>query len=440
MRYRNTINYLYSLQKYGIKLGLENTARLLSLLGNPQDSFRAVHIAGTNGKGSTSAMIASILQQAGMKTGLFTSPHLISFTERIQVNNHEISESEVVELAEEIRAVISQAEQLLPTFFEFVTALGFLYFSRKKIDIAVVETGMGGRLDATNVLLPEVSVITSIGYDHKEFLGDSIAKIAFEKAGIIKNKAPVITAPQEQAVMNIIESMASEKDTGVFISGKDFHAITVSEDMNGSVIDYRGDTDISDIRISLPGRHQTVNASLAIRTAEELMKKTCFPANKITRDHIRDALKTLQLHGRLELISSNPHIIIDGAHNPSAAAALAESLKNIFLNSFTRIIFVIGIMADKDIRGIMKPLLPLGSEIIVTSAAYDRAATPVILADHAEALGFSCKIAATVADAIDMAKNLCQQGDLIVITGSFYTIGEAQEILGGKGILSRLRE
>ncbi|HBR21084.1 MAG TPA: bifunctional folylpolyglutamate synthase/dihydrofolate synthase, partial [Nitrospiraceae bacterium] len=196
MGYAAAINYLYGLQKHGIKLGLDNTAKLLFLSGNPQNYFSSVHIAGTNGKGSTSAIIASILQTAGVRTGLFTSPHLVSFTERIRVNNEEIREDEVIELTEEIRSTIEGSE-LNPTFFEFVTVMGFLYFKRKNIDWAAVETGMGGRLDATNVLTPEVSVITNISYDHKDFLGNTISEIAEEKAGIIKKGVPVITSEQE---------------------------------------------------------------------------------------------------------------------------------------------------------------------------------------------------------------------------------------------------
>ena len=223
MGYAAAIDYLYGLQKHGIKLGLDNTVKLLSLFNNPQEKFYSIHIAGTNGKGSTSAMIASIFQTAGFKTGLFTSPHLVSFTERIRVNNEEITESDVVSLAEEIRFKIQDSRfKLNPTFFEFVTVMGLLYFKRKNIDWAVVETGMGGRLDATNVLLPEASVITSINYDHSEFLGNTISAIAEEKAGIIKDGVPVITSAQEPSVMDAIKKKTEEKNAGLFIYGRDF--------------------------------------------------------------------------------------------------------------------------------------------------------------------------------------------------------------------------
>ncbi|MBA3061021.1 MAG: bifunctional folylpolyglutamate synthase/dihydrofolate synthase, partial [Nitrospirae bacterium] len=262
MGYTAAVNYLYGLQKHGIKLGLDNTAKLLFLSGNPQKHFSSIHIAGTNGKGSTSAMIASILQAAGFRTGLFTSPHLVSFTERIRVNNEEIREDEVVELTEEIRSTIEGSE-LNPTFFEFVTAMGFLYFKRKNIDWAVVETGMGGRLDATNVLLPEASVITSINYDHSEFLGNTLSAIAEEKAGIIKDGVPVITSAQEPSVMDVIKKKTEEKNASLFIYGRDFSAAIKTEDTSGSVFNYSGDSNFEDLVISLPGRHQVLNAALA---------------------------------------------------------------------------------------------------------------------------------------------------------------------------------
>ncbi|MEK6653361.1 MAG: folylpolyglutamate synthase/dihydrofolate synthase family protein [Nitrospirota bacterium] len=472
MSYSDTINYLYSLQKYGIKLGLDNTVKLLSCFNNPQASFKSVHIAGTNGKGSTSAMIASILQSAGFKVGLFTSPHLVSFTERIRVNNEEITESEVVNLTEEIRGRIQNTPSLTlpprgggmgggddsklnPTFFEVVTAMGFIYFERNNIDWAVVETGMGGRLDATNVLMPEVSVITSISYDHKYFLGETISAIAEEKAGIIKNRIPVVTSEQEPAVMDVIKKKADEKGSGLFIYGKDFSVKAKKENINGSIFDYRGDMELEGLEIFLAGRHQILNAALAVKTSEVLIKKSAPLASRLTAEVIKSGIENMEWHGRLEFISDNPPILIDGAHNPSASSVLADSLRNNFLNTYRRIILIMGIMADKDIKGIMAPLLPLASEIIFTAPAYERAASPERLAECASSLGFTnIHIARTMREAIEMAIERSAPGSfasgeparggqlsaLTVITGSFYTIGEAKEALGAKGILSRLRE
>ena len=439
MGYVAAVNYLYGLQKHGIKLGLDNTVRLLSLFNNPQEKFISIHIAGTNGKGSTSAMIASIFQAAGLRTGLFTSPHLVSFTERIRINNEEITEGEVVELTEDIRSAIEGSE-LNPTFFEFVTVMGLLYFKRKNIELAVVETGMGGRLDATNVLLPEASVITSINYDHSEFLGNTISAIAEEKAGIIKDGVPVITSAQEPSVMDAIKKKTEEKNASLFIYGRDFSAAIKTEDTSGSVFNYNGSNNFEDLAVSLPGRHQVLNAALALKTIEIVLKKSSHHASRITHHAIRNGLGNIKWQGRLEFISKEPPILIDGAHNPSAATILADSLKEIFFRVYRRIILVVGIMSDKDIRGIMAPLLPIAAEIILTAPAYERAASPDVLYGHAISLGFSCRKANGVADAIAMAREIYRDGDLIVITGSFYTIGETKEILCGRGILSGLRE
>ncbi len=221
MSYDETVRYLYSLRKYGIKFGLENISRLMSALANPHTSFAAVHVAGTNGKGSTSAIIASILQAAGLRVGLFTSPHLISFTERIRINGEEMTEEEVMEYAEEIKDIVSRLDGFSPTFFEVVTALAMLYFSRKKVDAAVYEVGMGGRLDATNIIIPAVSVITSIGIDHAEFLGNTLEEISREKAGIIKNSIPVVSAEQLPDA-----GMALRREIRLFETIESFSSIT----------------------------------------------------------------------------------------------------------------------------------------------------------------------------------------------------------------------
>jgi len=509
MSYENTVNYLYSLQKYGIKLGLDNIRKLLSSFGNPQNSFRSIHIAGTNGKGSTSAMIASILQASGFKTGLFTSPHLVSFTERIRINNEHITENAVVELAEEIKNVIHdtgckmQDKKIMnhescivhqafnPTFFEVVTAMAFLYFKRNNIEWAVIETGMGGRLDATNVIIPEVSVLTSISYDHSEFLGDTISAIAGEKAGIIKSSTPVVTAMQEPEVIDVIRKTSEKKDSKVFEYGKDFSASLTAGDINGSVFDYSGAENIEGLEVPLSGEHQILNAALALKTIEIISKKSLPHQSPFTPQAVRAGLKNAIWQGRLEFISNNPPIIIDGAHNAAASAALAGALRKNFLAKYDKLIIILGIMSDKDIKGIMRPLLPLASEIILTAPGYERSARPSELAKYASALGFSnVHTAETVIEAIEMAIKLGESlsgesvnkkmvnrsiGEsmnrkkknpvapinllthspfhlsvyspihpfthpLILIAGSFYTIGEAKEALGAKGILSGLRE
>ena len=447
--YNDSINYLYGLQKYGIKLGLEKTSRILSAAGSPQNNFKSVHIAGTNGKGSVSAMIASILMSNGFKVGLFTSPHLVSFTERITVNGMQITESEVVHLTEEIKSIIASLDVEPPTFFEFVTAMAFLYFSRKNIEWGVIEVGMGGRLDCTNVIIPEASVITRISYDHKEFLGDTLTAIAGEKAGIIKKGVPVISSAQEKEAEDVIVKTASERSSHLYLYGRDFEGLLNKSDLNGIVFDYIDSSlqmPASGLYTPLAGEYQLINSCVAVKAASVLLQKTTNRTlHNADFEAIRKWLSATRWRGRLELVSREPLIMIDGAHNPDASEKLAGFLRGHLQNY--KIILVTGIMSDKDIHGILKPLMPLCSEIIFTSPNYGRAASPQTLADFASREGFSSKTAPTISEAIKTAIELADSSGieeakkpLILITGSFYTIGEAMEVLGERAILGDLRE
>ncbi len=433
MRYKNTIEYLFGLQKHGMKFGLDNIRRLMTAFGNPHLSFLSVHVGGTNGKGSTSSMIESILRTGGIRTGLFTSPHLVNFTERIKINGQEISEEDVIDLADEVRSTANKIRDFSPTFFEVVTAMAFLHFVKLKVDWAIVEVGLGGRLDSTNIIDPETSVITSIGLDHSEFLGRDLKEIAEEKAGIIKDGVPVVTAEQPPEVMEVIQRGASMKKSALFRYGREFSSHQISEDP--TCFRYEGGGTYDGIELPLPGGHQIVNASAAIKTIEIILEK--FP--RITVD-IKKGLRSVKWPGRLEMIRDYPPVLIDGAHNPHAAHAISEYLKKVLSVKYGRIILVVGIMADKDVEGILGPLLPFASEIICASPAYGRAASPSLLASHAVSMGYSPRTALSVSGGLKMADDLFLPGDLIVVTGSFYTIGEAKEALGDKGVLSRLRE
>lgn len=451
--YNETVDYLYGLQKHGIKLGLKNTERLMSILGEPRNSFRSVHIAGTNGKGSTAAIIASILKESGFKVGMFTSPHLVSFTERITINNVPISEDDVGELTSYICRIAAAAD-LKPTFFEFITAMAFYYFACEKVDWAVVEVGMGGRSDATNVILPVVSVITNIGFDHKEFLGQSISEIAFEKAGIIKHAIPVVTAVNNSEALEVIENVAKKAGSEIHIYGKDFkgsltfigdrHITFDYTSLNPSIGYINNFKDYKNLTLPLSGRHQLYNASLAIRTCETLRHRG-FP---IPDGAINDGISRLKFGGRLEWISQTPSIIIDSAHNPDAAKALADAVKEIFLEH-KKIILIIGIMKDKDIEGVLSPLTQIADTIILTKPEGERAASPERLKealkklekwDNGNSMLNSIITTNTVDEAIERAKELWNENYIILITGSFYTTGEAKEILGHPGVLSHLRE
>lgn len=448
MEYKEAIGYLYSLQKYGIKLGLSNILSLMDILGNPHKSFKSIHVAGTNGKGSTAAMIASILQATGLKVGLYTSPHLVSFTERIRVNGITIPEERVAYLTSTLNSQLStlstqslsrDRNSISPTFFEFTTAMAFQYFAEEDVDIAVVEVGMGGRLDATNVITPMVSIITNISYDHQEFLGETLAEIAGEKAGIIKDGIPVVMADNLPEVVRIIEGRCKNMGSDLYIYGRDFRAEGSrlqtpmgrrsgsrldTELISGQVFDYYGMKKVfRDLEIPLLGRHQITNASLAIAVSEVIS-----PDIKIKEEAIRKGLEEVRWEARLEIIAKNPTIVLDGAHNVGAAYALRRTLEEVFLPEHERLFLIIGMMKDKDIRGFLRTLAPLAWEIIVTAVDYERAASPALLAAELDGYNSRVKTIEKVSDALEYVKSKACREDLICITGSLYITGEVKGI------------
>lgn len=438
--YNETVNYLYGLQKHGIKLGLDNPKKLMNILGNPDKSFRSVHIAGTNGKGSTASITASILKENGFKVGLYTSPHLVSFTERIKINDIPVSEPEVIRLAYYVRDAISSSD-INPTFFEFTTAMAFLYFVYEKVDWAVVEVGMGGRLDATNVLMPEASVITNVSMDHNEFLGESIYDIAYEKAGIIKPAVPVVTASGPEALM-VLEKTTKEQGCELHRYGIEFKSTVSSMDIRHIDFNYSGQgsslksagsyLEFENLTLPAAGRHQLKNASLAIRVCEILGLK----GHKLSGDKIRTGLSNTRFEGRFELISQNPAIILDSAHNPEASQALTDTLMELFPS--VRVILIAGMMEDKDIKGILKPLLQISGEVILTRPGGERAASPAKLKDTIDSLMENelkclCPVPITttntVSEAFKLASKIQHKDKIILVTGSFYTTGEIKELL-----------
>jgi dihydrofolate synthase/folylpolyglutamate synthase len=439
--YNDSVNYLYNLRKGGIKLGLTNTRSLLNILGNPQGGFNSVHIAGTNGKGSTAATIASILKESGFNVGLYTSPHLISFTERIRVDGQNISEEDVIMLTSYIRRSVS-GTGIMPTFFEFITAMAFYYFASKKIEWAVVETGMGGRFDATNVIKPDISVITDISIDHTEFLGKTLSDITIEKAGIIKPHIPVVTAARSPEAIRLLSDIANSNASGIHIHDRDFKGSIVSMNDNKIVFDYSGFRDYNGLTSPLTGRHQIYNSSMAVRVCEILGRSGV----SITDTSIRQGVNNVRLEGRLEKVSDRPHIIVDSAHNPVAAKALSKTIKELFADR--KIILIIGIMKDKDIRGILSPLIDCAETVILTVPGDERAETPEEL--HRNILDLQSSVkdhksisileTGSVAEAITIAKEECSEDSTILVTGSFYTTGEAKEALGHTGVFPELRE
>lgn len=412
------IDYLYGLERHGIKPGLERARALLAALGNPQDSFRTIHVAGTNGKGSVSSMTASILAASGFRTGLYTSPHLSKFNERITVCRKAISESELMKAAAEVKSASEKAGVRGVTFFEFTTAMAFLHFRKKKVEFAVVETGMGGRLDATNLVAPMVSVITNISLDHTAWLGSTIKEVAAEKAGIIKPGAPVVTGESARAALSVIRAAAKKAASPVYVMEADFRA-----EGDCASFSYSGlSGGLAGLKLALQGGHQVRNAALALAAVETLRSQGVT----VTEKSIRKGLKEARWPGRFEILSKRPLVVLDGAHNPAGAAALKESLCAL---KKKRLILVVGIMSDKDMDGILKELVPCSDLVIATRPKGERSAALAALAKAASRYGKPVTGAEAVKDACKKALLLASPADCVCISGSLFTVGEAREYL-----------
>lgn len=404
MTYAEAIRFLYGLQLFGTRFGLERAHQLAALAGDPQKKLRFIHVAGTNGKGSTCAMLESIYHAAGLRVGLFTSPHLVSFRERIQINRQLIPESELVRLVEEIQPLLKQfpSDNHL-TLFEVVTVMALKYFAVQKCDLVIWETGLGGRLDATNIVMPLASVITNIAFDHQQWLGDTLEKIAAEKAGIIKTGIPVVTATEEKSALAVIEKTAREK--------------------NAPLTKVDSDLRIQNLEMSLLGEHQKQNAALALAVVGVLQKQIPVAGEKI-----RQGLAATNWPGRLQLIqkTDGQKILLDGAHNADGAKVLRTALGKYFPNSQPAIIF--GALVDKNWPDICRTLAPLASKIFTVPVASARAADGCELAAAFQ----SANPAAAVAIRDNLAQALIASKDepFIIITGSLYLVGEALELLG----------
>lgn len=441
MDYNETVEFIYNLQKFGIKLGLQRVEKLLLLIGNPHNLFHSIHIAGTNAKGSVSAIIHSILKNAGFKTGLYTSPHLIRFTERIRIDDKEIGEQEVIDYSKCLISIIKNNNIDNITFFEFVTVLSFKYFRDNKVKCAVLETGMGGRLDATNVVIPEISVITPIGLDHKEYLGDTIQQIASEKAGIIKPFVPVVVSRQEPEALKVLEMKAKQCGSAIFTYGKDFQAIVRDCQPKKIVFDFYGPIDIYGLELPLAGRHQALNAATSIMSAYLYLKKLNKEID--IENVVREGILRTAWHGRLQWISNNPDILLDGAHNVDSARVLKDFVVEHLSDRIK--IFLVGIMEDKDKIGILSEILPIADNVIFTAPDYKRAAKPESLVNIANECGYhNVMESENVRDALDIAFRLIKSQNnsekyIIIITGSLYTVGEVMEILKPNAVSQYMR-
>jgi dihydrofolate synthase/folylpolyglutamate synthase len=404
MDYASSLAYLYSLQLFGVKLGLENTRQLLERVGNPQQSLKVVHIAGTNGKGSTAAALEQLLRAHDLRTGLYTSPHLYRFNERIRIDNQPVTDDDIHRFVEVLRAVV---RELPVTFFEFTTVLALLLFAEYQVDTLVLETGLGGRFDATNLVDPVLSVITPIDVDHSAQLGTTLAQIAFEKGGIVKPSVPLICAFQPPEVQEVLAGICQSMASPLWQAGVDF-----SWTMPPHKFSYRGfELQFTELETGLAGAFQRQNLSLALAAAEKIL-----PRETLDPRRVRRALAEVRWPGRLEWCGD---ILFDGAHNPHGAQALAEYLQSCDLNE---LLWVVAVKADKDVAALMAPVLPRVSLVLATSLPDEKSYQPAMLVQLAQQAGVAAEVCKSPAAALQRALGLARPGQKILVAGSLFLV------------------
>ncbi|WP_156807394.1 bifunctional folylpolyglutamate synthase/dihydrofolate synthase [Effusibacillus pohliae] len=418
--------------RWGIKLGLERMQALLARLGNPHRQLRFIHVAGTNGKGSTCAFLASIYQQAGYRVGRYTSPYIIHFFDRMSVNGVDVTEAQLSRYAEQLKpqiAAIRQTEIGEPTEFEVITLLAILFFLDQQVDVVVWETGLGGRLDATNVVTPLASVITNVGLDHQLHLGPTIEDIAREKAGIAKPGVPLFTAA-EQPALNVILAKAAEVQAPAAILGADFSYRRKRYSLAGQTFDFEStDVRLNDLEIRMLGEHQCKNASLAVATALHLSQNGTLP---VSEQALRSGLQLTRWPGRLEIVREQPLVLLDGAHNPHGTEALAAALDELLGDR--KVLLVIGILQDKLVPGVLDPILPFAGRVIVTAPNSPRAADVNDVAMFVrDRVRVPIEQIPHVAEAVQRAVDSVQTEEAVLVTGSLYTISEARQFTSKKG-------
>lgn len=431
MNYNEALQFIHESHKFGMRLGLDNIKKLLELLGDPQNNLKIIHVAGTNGKGSTCSFISSILKESGYKVGLYTSPFLETFTERIRVNGENISKEEVGKIVslikEKIEIMVSEGYSY-PTEFEIVTAMAFYYYNQEKVDFVALEVGLGGRYDATNVIdKPVVSAITSISLDHTGILGDTLGKIAFEKGGIIKEDCPTIVYPQQEEASEVIKNICAEKKSKYIEC--DFKNIeTKSSNINSQIYNCNiNGKELRDLEIKLIGAHQIKNSIVALNVIEYL---NSIKITNISEENIRKGLLETKWPGRIEKISENPMFIIDGAHNEEGAKSLANSIDKYFENKNK--ILVIGMLEDKDIESVLDLLIPKFNKVITTTPDNPRAIDANKLKEKIERYNIEVTCEPNIKEAVDYALKISNKDDVIISAGSLYMIGNVRTIIVNK--------
>ena len=428
MTYAEATAYLYGLRRFGWRPGLDTIARLLQLLGNPERELTCLHIAGTNGKGSTAAMLAAICEAAGLRTGLYTSPHLTSFTERIRVDGIPIDEAEIVALTERLQTLCrgnfsaeptepAPGQLPHPTFFELTSAMAFLHCQRHDVDAAVIEVGLGGRLDATNVICPRVAAITNISLEHQEYLGHTLAEIAAEKAGIIKRGVPTVTAASGEP-LQVIRRIADQRRAPLTVVQDAYRWVVRHSGLDGQTIDLDGPAGhYEGLFIRLLGPHQIDNAVLAVAVAEQARAVGI----ELSDGAIREGLAQVAWPGRLQVVAGPPRILLDGAHNLAGAGALAEFVSE-QREELGNVVLLFGVLQDKDWEGMLDLISPLAHRIVLTRPPSSRGLDPMRVAARARRYG-EVLIEQDPEAAFDIAKGLARPGDTVLVSGSLYTVG-----------------
>lgn len=424
MNYDEAIAYIHETLKFGSKLGLHNIGMLLKLMGDPQKKLKFVHVAGTNGKGSTTAFISNILMEAGYRTGIYISPFIQRFTERIRIGNDEISREELADITVFVKAGVDKMLAMgenHPTEFELVTAIAFEYFYRKGCEIVVLEVGLGGRFDSTNIIdTPEVAVITTIGYDHTDRLGKTLPEIAFEKAGIIKPGGDVVIYGQSREVEQVFEKACTERGANLYKI--DFSDLGLHEfNIDGQIFSFSG---YKNLKIGLLGKHQTHNAAVAVK-ATELLKTRGY---NISEDNLRRGLSNTKWPGRLEVLSRNPVLIIDGAHNTEGAAVLRKALDEYFPGR--PVTFIMGVLSDKDYKAMMKIVLPSCKRLFAVTTGSPRALPADTLAEAAMSYCKNVQISDTIERAVSRCMDTASADEIICAFGSLYYIGAVRGAFG----------
>lgn len=433
MNYKEVMDYINNVQRLGSNLGLERTEKLLELLGNPHKKLKCIHIAGTNGKGSTTAIITQILIEAGYKVGMYTSPYIEDFEERIQINRKNIPKDDLVKIINKVSVAVNEVIKLgysHPTQFEIITCGMFLYFYNQNVDYAVIEVGLGGRLDSTNVITPLLSIITSISYDHMEILGNTLSEIAYEKAGIIKDNVPVVLYPQKIEAQKVIEQIAINKNSKIIKVNKNCvnYIETHSINDNGQKlllqkIKITTSNNSYSLEFALLGKHQLLNCATAVYAAEELIKLGI----KINKTHIVNGIKNVKWPARMEIIKSYPWIVLDGAHNIDGITKLTQSIP--FYFKYNKLILILGILKDKKVDDMVKEIVPMAQKVITVTPNSNRAETCTELKKIVKKYNSNCEAILDYKEAFNKAFSCCNKDDLLLICGSLYMVGDMRKII-----------